>query len=80
MYHKMETYPNGERYHPQSVSDKTLDAVCLIERAVLRTYYDTDLSWEQVADALNYSVSRIYQLRRAALERIHSIDRKTKAE
>ncbi|MBR6313469.1 MAG: hypothetical protein IKR49_02375 [Clostridia bacterium] len=60
--------------------DRDLDRAKPIERAVLRTYYDTDLSWEQVADALHYSVSRIYQLRRAALERIYSIDRNTKAE
>lgn len=44
------------------------------ERAVLRTYYDTDLSWEQVADALCYSVSRVYQIRRTALARMNSTD------
>ena len=54
--------------------DSDLDRLTPIERDVLRTYYDTDLSWEQVADALCYSISRVYQIRRTALARINSID------
>ena len=33
-------------------------------------YYDTDLSWEQVADKLNYSVSRVFQIRKKALSKV----------
>ena len=54
--------------------DSDLDRLTPIERDVLRTYYDTDISWEQVADALCYSISRVYQIRRTALARINSID------
>ena len=54
--------------------DSDLDRLTPIERDVLRTYYDTELSWEQVADALCYSISRVYQIRRTALARINSID------
>ena len=68
-----------KRGHGKPYHDRDLDRLTPIERDVLHNYYDTDLSWEQVADALCYSVSRIYQLRRAALDRIHSIDRNTKA-
>ena len=68
-----------KRGHGKPYHDRDLDRLTPIERSVLHKYYETDLSWEQVADALCYSVSRIYQLRRAALDRIHSIDRNTKA-
>ena len=65
----------GKPYH-----DRDLDRLTPIERDVLCTYYDTDLSWEQVADVLNYSVSRVYQLRRAAFVRINSIDNRTNVQ
>ena len=40
-------------------------------------YLDGVPTWEQVADALHYSVSRIYQLRRSAFEKIYCIDNRT---
>ena len=55
--------------------DSDLDRLTPIERDVLCTYYDTDLSWEQVADVLNYSVSRVYQLRRAALKNLDAVNK-----
>lgn len=67
-----------KRGHGKPYHDRDLDRLKPNERAVLHTYYDTDLSWEQVADVLCYSVSRVYQLRRAALDRILSIDRREK--
>ncbi|MBQ7547656.1 MAG: hypothetical protein IJT41_11910 [Clostridia bacterium] len=67
-----------KRGHGKPYHDRDLDRLKPNERAVLHTYYDTDLSWEQVADALCYSVSRVYQIRRAALDRILSIDRRKK--
>lgn len=66
-----------KRGHGKPYHDRDLDRVTPIERDVLRSYYDTELSWEQVADALYYSVSRIYQLRRAALDRINAEDKRT---
>ena len=59
-----------KRGHGKPYMDSDLDRLKPNERDVLRTYYDTNLSWEQVADTLNYSVSRVYQLRRAAMDKI----------
>ncbi|MCR5484762.1 MAG: helix-turn-helix transcriptional regulator [Clostridiales bacterium] len=45
------------------------------EREVLKYYYLGDTpSWQEVADRLNYSEPRIYQLRRSALEKLDSLD------
>ena len=59
-----------KRGHGKPYTDSDLDRLTPIERNVLRTYYDTDLSWEQVADVLHYSVSRIYQIRKAAITKV----------
>ncbi len=59
--------------HKQRVkpyNDTDLDRLTPTERAVLQAYYDTDRTWEQVADALHYSVSRIYQIRKAAITKV----------
>jgi len=48
------------------------------EQRVISAYYlDGVPTWEQVADKLHYSVSRIYQLRRSAFEKIYCIDNRT---
>ena len=45
------------------------------EREVLKYYYLGDApSWPEVADRLNYSEPRIYQLRRSALEKLDFLD------
>ena len=59
--------------HKQRVkpyNDTDLDRLTPTERAVLQAYYDSDRTWEQVADALHYSVSRIYQIRKAAITKV----------
>ena len=60
--------------------DGDLDRLTPTERDVLRTYYDTDRTWEQVADALHYSVSRVYQLRRSAMDILLESEKQNKAK
>lgn len=62
-----------QHMHKQRVkpyNDTDLDRLTPTERAVLQAYYDTDRTWEQVADALHYSVSRVYQIRKTALTKV----------
>lgn len=49
------------------------------EREALKLYYLTDApSWSQVAERMNFSEPRIYQLRRAAFEKLAVLDRQEK--
>lgn len=56
-------------------NDNDLDRLTPTERAVLQAYYDTDHTWEQVADELYYSVSRVYQIRHEAMNKISKISK-----
>ena len=54
-------------------NDSDLDRLTPTECAVLRAYYETDRTWEQVADMLHYSAPRVFQIRRIAIEKIRNI-------
>jgi len=44
------------------------------ERDVLQEYYICAIpTWEQVAETLHYSISRVYQLRQSAMEKIERV-------
>lgn len=51
-------------------NDTDLDRLTPTERAVLQAYYDSDRTWEQIADVMHYSTSRIYQIRFNAIKKI----------
>lgn len=58
-------------------NDNDLDRLTPTERAVLQAYYDSDRTWEQVADMMHYSVPRVFQIRRMAIEMIKNMHKET---
>lgn len=60
----------AEYYDAMLDVEMTISRLPIIQRQLIEYYYFDGMTWEKVAEKMNYSTARIYELRNQTLERL----------
>ena len=59
-----------EYYDAMLDVEMTISRMPIIQRQLIEYYYFDGMTWEKVAEKMNYSTARIYEMRNQTLERL----------